>query len=108
VPSTGIAALVFVLIPMTGNFTQLAVLVGLAGLSQGLSLGSIATSTYDVVPAHGRGRLQAVRRTVAELGSGPGYLANSFNPGLLFLVYAPLLVVSAILLAVVGKETLER
>lgn len=113
VPSTGIPALVFVLIPMTGNFTQLAVLVGLAGLSQGLSLGSIATSTYDVVPAHGRGRLQAVRRTVAELGSGPapligGYLANSFNPGLPFLVYAPLLVVSAILLAVVGKETLER
>jgi hypothetical protein len=37
-----------------------------------------------------------------------GYLANSFNPGLPFLVYAPLLVVSAILLAVVGKETLER
>jgi hypothetical protein len=82
-------------------------------LSQGLSLGSIATSTYDVVPAHVRGRLQAVRRTLAEFGSGlaplfGGYLANVFNPGMPFLVYAPLLVVSATLLAVVGKETLQR
>jgi MFS family permease len=76
-------------------------------------LGSIATSTYDVVPAQVRGRLQAVRRTVAELGSGlaplvGGYLANAFNPGVPFLVYAPLLVLSAALLAGVGKETLEK
>ena len=113
VPSTGIPALVFVLIPLTSSFMQLAFLVAVAGLAQGLSLGSVATSTYDVVPAHVRGRLQAVRRTVAELGSGlaplfGGYLANTFNPGVPFLFYAPLLAVSATLLAVVGKETLER
>jgi len=112
VPSTGVPALVFVLIPMTSNFTQLAVLVAFAGLAQGLALGSVATSTYDVLPAHVRGRLQAARRTVAELGSGlaplfGGYLANTFNPGVPFLVYAPFLVVSATLLAVLGKETLE-
>ena len=106
VPSTGIPALVFVLIPLTSSFMQLAFLVAVAGLAQGLSLGSVATSTYDVVPAHVRGRLQAVRRTVAELGSGlaplfGGYLANTFNPGVPFLFYAPLL-------AMVGKETLER
>jgi hypothetical protein len=35
----------------------------------GLSLGSLATSTYDVVAAHARGRLEARRRTVAELGA---------------------------------------
>jgi len=113
VPSTGIPALVFVLIPLTSSFMQLAFLVAVAGLAQGLSLGSVATSTYDVVPAHVRGRLQAVRRTVAELGSSlaplfGGYLANTFNPGVPFLFYAPLLAVSATLLAVVGKETLER
>jgi MFS family permease len=113
VPSTGIPALVFVLIPLTSSFMQLAFLVAIAGLAQGLSLGSVATSTYDVVPAHVRGRLQAVRRTVAELGSSlaplfGGYLANTFNPGVPFLFYAPLLAVSATLLAVVGKETLER
>jgi MFS family permease len=67
VPSTGVP---FVLIPMTRNFTQLAILVAFAGLAQGLALGSVATSTYDVLPAHVRGRLQAARRTFAELGSG--------------------------------------
>lgn len=113
VPSTGLPALVFILIPVTSSFAQLAILVGIAGVSQGLSLGSIATSTYDVVPAHVRGRLQAVRRTIAELGSGlaplfAGLLANAFNPGIPFLVYAPVLVFSATLLAVVGKETLQR
>jgi MFS family permease len=113
VPSTGLPALVFVLIPITDSFMQLAVLTGIAGLAQGLSLGSLATSTYDVVPAHARGRLQALRRTIAELGSGVapligGYLANAFHPGVPFLVYAPLLALSATLLAVVGKETLRR
>ena len=113
VPSTAIPALVFVLIPMTGNFYQLAILLGFAGVSQGLALGSVATSTYDVVPAHVRGRLQAARRTVAELGSGlaplfGGYLANTYGSGVPFVVYAPLLLLSATLLAVVGKETLKR
>jgi len=113
VPSTGIPALVFLLIPFTNNFTQLAVLTGIAGLAQGLSLGSLATSTYDVVPAHARGRLQALRRTIAELGSGVapligGYMADVYNPGVPFLIYAPLLLLSAFLLAMVGKETLEH
>ncbi len=113
VPSTGVPALVFLLIPFTDSFIQLAILVGIAGFAQGLSLGSLATSTYDVVPVHVRGRLQALRRTIAELGSGlaplvAGYLANIFNPGVPFLVYAPLLLFAATLLASVGKETLER
>ena len=113
VPSTGIPALVFLLIPATESFLHLAILTGIAGVAQGLSLGSLATSTYDVVPAHVRGRLQALRRTIAELGSGVapligGSMANAFNPGAPFLLYAPLLVLSATLLAVFGKETLER
>ena len=53
------------------------------------------------------------RRTIAELGSGlapviGGYLANAYNPGVPFLVYAPLLLFSAALLGLVGKETLDR
>jgi MFS family permease len=113
VPSTALPSLTFILIPLTSNFFQLALLIGISGVAQGLSLGSLATSTYDVVPAHVRGRLQALRRTVAELGSGMapligGYLANTFNPGVPFLAYAPLLLLSAILLLFVGKETLEK
>ncbi len=113
VPSTAIPGFVFLLIPLTDSFAQLAVLAGITGLAQGLSLGSLATSTYDVVPSHARGRLQALRRTIAELGSGlaplvGGYVANSFHPGMPFLLYAPLLIVSAMLLAFIGKETLQR
>lgn len=113
VPSTALPALVFVLIPLTDGFAELGMLTGIAGLAQGLSLGSLATSRYDVVPAHVRSRLQALRRTIAELGSGVapligGYLANRFDPSAPFLAYTPLLLVSAFRLAVVGKETLER
>ena len=47
------------------------------------------------------------------MGSGvaplfAGYLANTFNPGVPFLVYAPLLLLSALLLAFVSKETLDK
>ena len=113
VPSTGIPALAFLLIPFSETFFQLAVLLSFLGVANGLSLGSLATSTYDVVPPRARGRLQAARRTIAEIGgvSAPllgGFLADTFNPGVPFLAYAPLLVLSAVLLAVVGRETLER
>ena len=113
VPSTGIPALAFLLIPFSETFLQLAVLLAFLGIANGLSLGSLATSTYDVVPASARGRLQAARRTMAELGGvgAPllgGFLADSFGPGVPFLAYAPLLVLSAVLLAAVGRETLQR
>ncbi|NIO08827.1 MAG: MFS transporter [Deltaproteobacteria bacterium] len=113
VPSTGLPAFVFLLIPLSDSFLELTVLASLIGMSFGLSLGCIATSTYDVVPGAVRGRLQAIRRTVAEVGGigGPmvaGYLANTFNPGVPFLVYAPLLLSSALLLAFVGRETLIK
>jgi MFS family permease len=113
VPSTGIPALAFLLIPFSTSFAQLAILLSFLGVANGLSLGSLATSTYDVVPASARGRLQAARRTIAELGGvgAPllgGILADSFNPGVPFLAYAPLLILAALLLAIVARETLER
>jgi MFS family permease len=113
VPSTGIPAIAFLLIPFSQSFTQLAVLLSFLGIANGLSLGSLATSTFDVVPAHARGRLQAARRTIAELGgvTAPlvgGMLADKFNPGVPFLAYAPLLILAALLLAVVARETLPR
>ena len=113
VPSTGFPAIAFLLIPFSDTFVQLAALMCIVGIANGLSLGSLATSTYDVIPASARGRLQALRRTVAEVGgiSGPligGLLANAFNPGVPFLVYAPILVLAAVLLLVFAKETLVK
>jgi MFS family permease len=113
VPSTGIPALAFLAIPFSESFVQLAILLSFLGIANGLSLGSLATSTYDVVPATARGRLQAARRTIAEIGGvgAPllgGFLADTFNPGVPFLAYAPLLILAAVLLALVGRETLSR
>ena len=113
VPSTGIPAIAFLLIPFAESFFQLAVLISFLGIANGLSLGSLATSTFDVVPASARGRLQAARRTIAEVGGvgAPllgGLLADKFNPGVPFLAYAPLLVLSALLLALVARETLQK
>ena len=73
----------------------------------------MATSTYDVIPQSGRGRLQALRRTIAEVGgvAGPllgGLLANLYNPGAPFLVYGPVLILAALLLAFLAKETLVK
>jgi MFS family permease len=113
VPSTGIPAVAFLLIPFCESFVQLAILLSFLGVSNGLSLGSLATSTYDVVPANARGRLQAARRTIAEIGGigAPligGYLVDKFNPSVPFFAYAPFLILSAVLLAVVARETLEK
>jgi MFS family permease len=113
VPSTGIPALAFLLIPFASNFFELALLLLFLGVANGLSLGSLATSTFDVIPVDARGRLQALRRTIAELGGvgAPlvgGVLADTFNPGVPFLVYAPLIILSAVLLAFIGRETLQR
>jgi MFS family permease len=113
VPSTGLPALAFLLIPFTDSFVQLAIMLSLTGICNGLSLGSMSVSTFDVVPAHARGRLQAARRMIAEMGGtlAPlvgGYLAMRFNPGVPFWVYVPILLFAAAYLAMAGRETLER
>jgi len=113
VPSTGLPALAFLLIPFTDSFLQLAMMLSLTGICNGLSLGSMSVSTFDIVPAHARGRLQAARRMIAEMGGtlAPlvgGYLATRFNPGVSFWVYVPILLLAAVYLALAGRETLER
>ena len=113
VPSTGFPAIAFILLPFATGYWEFAGILMLLGLASGLSLGSVATSTYDVIPAHARGRLQALRRSTAEIGgvTGPlagGPIATLLNPGAPFLFAAPLLVIAALLLAFVAKETLVR
>ena len=113
VPSTCIPAIAFLLMPFANSYLAIGGLLVLLGLASGLSLGSVATSTYDVIPTHARGRLQALRRTTAELGSitGPlvgGRIAAVSNPGVVFFAAAPVLVIAALLLAFVAKETLNR
>jgi MFS family permease len=113
VPSTLIPGVAFMLLPLsTMQLHMVFIGVGI-GIANGLSLGSIATSTYDVAPAHVRGRLQAVRRTVAEVGGigGPmlgGFLTNAHGPGMAFWATGPLALVAAALLFFVARETLVK
>ena len=113
VPSTGLPALAFLLLPFTDSFFQLAIILSVTGICNGLSLGSMSVSTFDVVPAHARGRLQAARRMIAEMGGAMapvigGFLAHTFNPGVPFWFYVPVLIFAATYLALAGRETLER
>ena len=113
VPSTAIPGIAFLLIPFTGAMGPLIAIAVLMGFSNGLSLGSVATSTYDVAPDAIRARLQAARRTVAEVGAitGPllgGFLAVQFGAGTAFFVYAPVLLLAGALLLFVARETLVK
>ena len=113
VPSTAIPGIAFLIIPFTGDFGALAAIGILMGFSNGLSLGSVATSTYDVAPDAVRARLQAARRTFAETGAitGPllgGWLSVQYGARVVFLVYAPVLLIAAALLLFVARETLVK
>jgi MFS family permease len=113
VPSTALPGFAFLLIPFANTFWILAVLVAIMGVANGLSLGSLATSTYDVVPAAARGRLQALRRTIADVGAigGPalgGFLFEVYGPSVPFVAFAPVLLLAGLALAFFGKETLVK
>ena len=113
VPSTFLPGVAFLLIPFVDTYVALAVLVGFMAVLNGLSLGSLAASTYDVVPDHVRGRLQASRRTIAEVGGvgAPllgGLLINTVGSTAPFIAYAPILLVAGLLLAFATKETLVK
>ncbi|MDE2837494.1 MAG: MFS transporter [Chloroflexota bacterium] len=113
VPSTAMPGIAFLLIPFTGSLGPLIAIAVFMGFSNGLSLGSVATSTYDVAPDAVRARLQAARRTVSEVGAitGPllgGFLAVQLGAGPVFFVYAPVLLIAAALLMFVARETLVK
>src|SRR5437588_5521762 len=51
-PSTYIAAAVFLLLPLATGMIELSVLVVFVGIATGLALGTMATYTYDIIPEH--------------------------------------------------------
>ena len=113
VPSTALPGIAFLALPFASTLPQLVVIMVLIGLAQGMSLGALSVSTYDVIPDSARGRLQGLRRTVGESGAvmGPllgGWLVGLVSAGRTFLFYAPVLLGAAAALAFVAKETLVR
>ena len=113
VPSTFLAAAAFVAYPFARTMLQLSSLSVLIGIATGLALGTMATYTYDVIPANARGRLQASRRIIGELGGvgGPiagGTVANAYAPASAFLLFVPLQLISGVLITLVAKESLRK
>ena len=113
VPSTILPGLAFFFVPFAGSFYVLVPLVAIMGVANGLSLGSLATSTYDVAPPALRGRLQALRRTIADIGAigAPavgGLLTDLYGPSTPFVVYAPIITVAGLALWLFAKETLVK
>ncbi|MDR7521911.1 MAG: MFS transporter [Armatimonadota bacterium] len=113
VPAVAVPAVAFAVLPLARTGPHLALLAAALGLASGLSLGSMSTFSYDVIPEHARGVLQAQRRLLGDLGglAGPmagGLLADAYGAEIAFLAYAPLLALAALLLAFGARETLVR
>jgi MFS family permease len=112
-PPALLSGIAFLCYPLIHSMSGLLALSVLLGMANGMALGSMTIYTYDIVPHHSRAQLQAMRRTVGEIGSftGPllgGFIANTFSAGISFLFFAPLHLLSAFLLIVVAKESLPR
>lgn len=112
-PSVFLATIVFLAFPLASGMVQLSILAGLTGVCSGLALGSMATYTYDVIPEQARGRLQALRRLVGDVGSilGPvlgGVIADLASPSAAFWAFVPLQIVAGLLIAFLARESLHR
>jgi MFS family permease len=113
VPTAALAGLGFLLYPFAHGFAELAAVSAVVGVASGFGLGSMTTYTYDITPVRGRGAFQGVRRMAGDLGGlvGPstgGVVASLFSASAAFLVFAPLHLVSALLLVVAARESLPR
>lgn len=111
VPSAFLGAVAFVGFYLSDSMLGFVISTTILGISTGLALGSMTTSTYDVSPQTGRAQFQALRRTVGEVGALAGPLlslpiANTYHAGMPFLFFAPVHLLTAILLIFVARESL--
>ncbi|MCC7372508.1 MAG: MFS transporter [Chloroflexi bacterium] len=113
VPAAALAGASFVGYAVSTEPLGLAVASVLMGLSAGLAIGTMTSFTYDIVSPDARGSIQAFRRSVGEVGSlsGPilgGLIAGLSSASMAFAIFAPLHLVSSLLVAFVARETLNR
>ena len=111
IPPALLSGIAFAFYPITVHPGGLLTLSVILGIANGMALGSMTTYTYDIVPRRTRAQLQAMRRTIGEIGSftGPllgGIITNVFSAGLSFLFFAPLHLIAAFLLIGFAKESL--
>jgi MFS family permease len=112
-PAAALAGIGFVALGLFHTQLALAAAAVILGISAGLATGANTTYTYDIISPEARGASQAIRRSIGEIGafSGPivgGLVAGATHPGLAFLLFAPLHFASALLVALIAKESLGR
>ncbi|MFI5267484.1 MAG: MFS transporter [Chloroflexota bacterium] len=110
IPAAVLAGIAFLLYPYAGTLPALFAVSAIVGIASGFALGAMTVYTYDIAPANARGRLQALRRTMNELGgvAGPaiaGGIVSVAGTGPSFLALAPVHLASAVLLALGARET---
>lgn len=113
VPAAALGGVSFLLYYLAGDMLGLAVASVVLGVTAGLAMGAMTVYTYDIIPEEGRGRFQALRRSIGEIGSFTGPLVGAAvaavsHPGVAFLVFAPLHLTSALLLLLFARESLAR
>jgi MFS family permease len=113
VPAAILSLIGFILIPLFDTLPSLIVAGLIIGVANGLAMGAMTIYTFDIVPAEYRGQLQALRRSVGEVGavlSPPvvGVLTQAYGASMAFWAVAPLHAIAAILLIFVAKESLKK
>jgi MFS family permease len=113
VPAAAIGSIGFLLFPFMTSFSGLALNCALMGVASGFALGSMTIYTYDIVPAHARGRLQSLRRVIGQTAGtfGPilgGVIASVSSAAMVYVVFAPVLVASALLMGLFARESAGR
>lgn len=113
VPAAVLSLIGFIMIPFFDTLPLLIVAGLVIGVANGLAMGAMTIYTFDIVPAEYRGQLQALRRSVGEVGavlSPPlvGVLSQAYGAGMAFWAVAPLHAIAAILLIFVAKESLKK
>ena len=110
-PAALIGGVSFLLLPAANTLLGLAFVLIFLGFASGMGMGSMTTYTFDIVPPHLRGHLQALRRTFGETGAivGPlvaGAAAAAASPAFAFYVFVPLLLGGGVALVLMAKEGL--
>jgi MFS family permease len=113
VPAATFAGLAYLAFFLSHDMLSLSIAAVLLGIATGLATGSMTTFTYDIIPEAARGRFQALRRSIGEIGAFAGpilgaAIASASQPGAAFLAFAPLHFASALLLGLAARETLRR
>ena len=98
---------------MSPSYSALVLAMVAFGIGEGMTMGTTQAFVMDLAPSEGRGAflgLWSLVRSISSVGIplGIGGLYAAFNPQIAFLIATIWLVVSAILVITIAKESAGR